>query len=218
VAIQSDDEARRVAEAILAHVASGGTDVPEEVAGYSERRDLIWIGRHLSRILDDALRRWQEGDESPENARLVAYRENVKDGIDEQRAEDTIASMERAAERRAATVVAIGPAPDIAERMTGVGLHGVPLPDDATPDGEFLSTRVATPEGLMAYYIESLRATGWTLDLDHSRPLSTPGQFALPPTCFFSRPDLPGQYVEVLTGPSVDDPGRTRLLIREHDD
>ena len=91
------------------------------------------------------------------------------------RAERAAAEAERAAERRAATVAAIQAAPDIADRMTGVGLHGLPLPDDAVPDGNFLVTRVATPEALMAFYIEHMRASGWTLDLDHSNPLTKTG-------------------------------------------
>jgi hypothetical protein len=95
----------------------------------------------------------------------------------------------------------------------------LPLPDDAGGvDGDFLATRVATPEALMAFYIEHVRATGWTLDLDNSTPLTKTGSFVLPPQCYFSRPNISGRYIAILTGPGVDDPDLTRLLISEHDD
>ena len=102
--------------------------------------------------------------------------------------------------------------------MTGVGLHGLPLPDDVAPEGDFLVTRVATPEALMAFYIEHMRATGWTLDLDNSNPLTRTGRIEQPPQCYFTHPDLPGRYVAILTGPGREDPSVTLLSISEHDD
>ena len=70
----------------------------------------------------------------------------------------------------------------------------------------------------MAFYIEHMRATGWTLDLNHSNPLTKARSIVLPPQCYFSRPDIPGRYIVILTGPGIDDPGLTRLSISEHDD
>ena len=64
----------------------------------------------------------------------------MNDALEFLDAQAAVAKAERTAERRAATVVAIRPAPEVADRMTGAGPHGVPLPDDAAPDGHFLTT------------------------------------------------------------------------------
>jgi hypothetical protein len=157
VAIESDDEARRAAEAIIADIGSGDIAAGEDfVSLYTDRNDALWIGRFLTPLLTEALERYNAGDVSPETARLVAFARTLKGALAVSDAETAAATAERAAERRAATVVAIQPAPDIGDRMTGIGLHGVPLPDDAVPDGDFLATRVATPEALMAFYIEHM--------------------------------------------------------------
>lgn len=212
VAIESDDEARRAAEAIIADIGSGHIERAEDFIGlYGDPRDASRVWSFVLPVLTDAVKRHRTGDGSPAMTRLAAFARVYNDAVQHSDGEAAAAKAERAAERRAATVVAIQPAPDIADRMIGVGLHGIPLPDDAMTDGNFLVTRVATPEGLVAFYIEHLRATGWTLDLDHSAPLASS------PQCYFSRPNLPGRYISVLTGPGSD-VGRTLLSISEHDD
>jgi hypothetical protein len=128
VAIESDDEACRTAEAIIADIGSGDIAAGEDfVSLYTDRNDALWIGRFLTRLLTEALERYNAGDVSPETARLVAFARTLKSARAVSDAESAAATAERAAERRAATVVAIQPAPDIGDRMTGVGLHGLPL-------------------------------------------------------------------------------------------
>lgn len=205
---------------IIADVRSGQIETAAEfVSLYTDPGDVIRVGRHLVTMLSDAVRRWKAGDHSPEATRLVEFYEIVRDALAVHAADTAVAEAERASERRAATMVeASQPAPDIAHRMTGVGLHGLPLPDDVAPEGDFLVTRVATPEALMAFYIEHMRATGWTLDLDNSNPRTRTGRIEQPPHCYFTHPDLPGRYVAILTGPGREDPSVTRLSISEHDD
>lgn len=216
VALESDDEARRAAEAIIADVASGQTEAADIfVTIYSEPSDGLRIGRHLVATLTEAFERWRDGDRSPETSRLVALMAHAESYRKAQEADEAIAKAERAAERRAATWAAIVPAPDIADKMTGVGPYGVPIPEDATPIGEFLATRVAQPEALMAFYVHDLRANGWTLDLDNSRPTSSTD---LPPQCYFSSPAMPGRYVAILIAPDEHDPLRTRISISDHED
>ncbi len=67
----------------------------------------------------------------------------------------------------------------------------------------------------MAFYVDYMRANGWTLDLDNSRPMTGSDY---PPQCYFSRPDKADHYIAILTGPGIDDPGLTRLSITEHHD
>ena len=119
----------------------------------------------------------------------------------ERDADDAAAHYEDATERRAATWAAIGPPPEIASRMSGVGPHGVPLPDDATTVDDWISARVAQPDALTAYYVDRLRADGWTLDLDYSRPTAHGGY---PPQCYFSSRPFPAG-----TSPSSSDRGST---------
>ena len=204
---------------IIADVSSGEIAAAEDfVSLYTDPHDARRVGGHLVPMLSEAVKRWNAGDISPETVRLVAFASDIRDALQVLDADTAVAEAERAAERRAATVAAIQPSPDIADRMTGVDLHGLPLPEDAVPDGDFLATRVATPEGLMAFYIEHMRATGWTVDLDHSHPLSETDILVLSPQCYFSRPDFSGRYIAILTGPGIDDPRLTRLSISEHDD
>jgi hypothetical protein len=219
VVIESDDEARRAAESMLADVAVGDTTAADDfVSLYAEPRDAMRIMVHLLPRLSEALRRLREGDNSPETVRLAAFARdlNVAHGVAV--IEAAAAKAERAAERRAATVVAVQPAPDIGARMTGIGVHGVPLPDDAEPKEEFVATRLAKPDGLMAWYIEHLKANGWTLDLDHSHPVTETGWVVLGPHCYFSRPDWPGRHLSVLIGLDGDDPHVTLMSITERDD
>lgn len=217
--IENADEARRAAETIIADIASGDLVAGEDfVSLYVDHNDALWIGRFLVPLLMEATERAKAGDLSSETARLTRFAGTLNEALAVSDAETAAATAERAAERRAATVVAIQPAPDIGDRMTGVGPHGVPLPDDAVPDGDFLGTRVATPEALMAFYIEHMQANGWTLDLDNSNPVNTIRSIVLPPQCYFSRPDIRGRYIAILTGPGSDDPELIRLSISEHDD
>jgi hypothetical protein len=213
VAIESDDEAHRAAERITADIASGDDTADVFAALYSDP-DGLWIGHHLGPLLHEALQRWNGGDRSLPTQRLVAVVGAYRTHQETADADAAVAAAERAAERRTATSVAIEPPPDLSHRMTGVGIHGIPLPDDITTDGEFGVTHVAAAEPLMAFYIHHLRATGWTLDLDHSNPGHRNGALELPPQCYFSRPDLPGRYVAILTAPGA---GGTRLLITEHE-
>jgi hypothetical protein len=218
VVIESDDEAHRAAEAIIADIASGDLRAGEEFISLYVEKDALWIGRFLVPLLTEAIERAHRGDVSVETARLVGFAKWMREAVAVSDAETAAATEERAAERRAATLVAMQPAPDIGSRMTGTGLHGLPLPGNAVADGDFLLTRVASPEVLMAFYIEHMRSTGWTLDLDHSNPVTTFRSIVLPPQCYFSRPDLRGRYVAILTGPGIDDPSVTRLSISEHED
>lgn len=216
MALEGEDEARRVAEAILADIRSGDlTTLDERVGLFVDGRDAHSIMTHVMPALLEAKRRFRAGDESPPTARLVAFALNLVDAQQVADAENAAARAERAAERRAATVAGIGPAPDLAPRMNGVGPHNVPLPDDASPSGDFLATRIASPDDLMAFYIAHLRGAGWAIDLDHSQPRGTPD---LPPNCYFTHPDLVGRYLSILTGPSDADPEVTLLLITEYDD
>jgi hypothetical protein len=213
VAIESDDEARRAAEVTIADVGSGKVERAAEIFSlYSEPRDAHRVWSFMFPMLNEAVARLRSGDDSPETARLAAFAMESIEQFEIADAERAAAKAERVAERRAATVMAIQPPPDIAHRMTDVGLHGIPLPDDAVPDGSFLTTSHASPAALMSFYIEHMRAAGWALDLDHSRPL------AAAPHCFFTRPDLEGRYVSILTGPGAEAGGRTRLLITEDQD
>jgi hypothetical protein len=213
VAIASDDEARRAAEATIADVGSGEIERAAEFFSlYSEPRDAHRVWNFMFPMLNEAVGRLRSGDDSPETARLAAFAMDSIEQFEIADAERAAAKAERLARRRAETLMAIQSPPDIAHRMTGVGLHGIPLPDDAVPDGDFLATSHASPAALMSFYIEHMRAAGWTLDLDHSRPL------AAAPNCFFTRPDLEGRYVSILTGPGAEVGGPTRLLITEDED
>ena len=203
---------------IVADVGSGKIEAAAVfVSLYTDPGDVMRIGGHLQPMLIEAVERWHAGDVSPATARLVGLARVVGDGLAIRDAETAAAKAERIAERRAATLAAIHPPPDIADRMTGVGLRGLPLPDDAVPDEDHLATRVATPDALMAFYIEHMRASGWTLDCDHSNPL-TKTDPVVQPLCYFTRPDIPGRYIWILTGAGVDDPGLTGLWISEDND
>lgn len=214
VAIESDEEGRRAAKAIIADVASGKPAAADEFVALYSGDDALWVGRHLGRLLDEAIGRTTP----PERDRLVEFKRVIVENVRVHRAGAEVAKAERAAERRAATSAAEQEAPQIGERMTGVGPLGLPLPDDVVADGDFLVTRVASPDGLMAFYIEHLRADGWTLDLDHSNPVMTTGTSVLLPSCYFTRSDRVGRYVWILTAPGVDDPDVTRLRIVEDED
>jgi hypothetical protein len=216
VAIESDDEARRAAEAIIADVGCGGTEAADVFVGvYEDRNDQLWIGRHLDPMLLDTYERWKAGDRSASTVRLVGLMRIMAVYNREREADDAAAHYENATERRAATWAAVGPPPEIASRMTGVGPHGVPLPDDATTVDDWITTRVGRPDALMAFYVDRLRADGWTLDLDNSRPTAR-GDY--PPQCYFSSPTIPGRYLAVLIGPGIHDPQLTRISITEHKD
>lgn len=213
VAIQSDDEARRAAKATIADVGSGEIErAAEFFTLYAEPRDARRVWSFMLPMLNEAVDRLRSGDDSPETARLAAFAMDWIEVFEIDDANRAAAKAERVAERRADTLRAIQPPPDIAHRMTGIGLHGIPLPDDVAPDGSFLATSLASPEALMSFYIEHMRAAGWTLDVDHSRPL------AEAPNCFFTRPDLVSRYVSILTGPGAEGSGPTRLLITEDED
>jgi hypothetical protein len=214
----SDDEARQSADAFLWVIATSAdaNGVEMWIEFYdANRSDMLLIGKHLDSGLYAACKRYEAGDRSETTMRLVQYAMIVREQIKVHEAEEAAAKYRRENERRAATSNQVAPAPDIADRMTGVGLHGIALPDDATPDGTMLATRVAAPEPLMAFYIEHMRAHGWTLDLDYSRPKWSND---LPPHCFFSRPELPGRYVGILAGTRDDDSDTTRLSITEDED
>jgi hypothetical protein len=208
----SEDEARRAAQAIADDIGRGDVARTEDVESrYPDLQDPVWT--HLLSMLSDAVRRMRGGDRSAAIGRLAAFGWNYDDERAIREAEAAAERAEQRALNRAAIALSIASPPDIADRMTGVGPRGIPLPDDAAPNGDFLSTRVATPEALMAFYIAHMRATGWTLDLDASRPT------AAAPQCYFSRPDIRGRHVHILTGPGgVDDLGPARLLISEQDD
>ncbi|HEY4610127.1 MAG TPA: hypothetical protein VIH06_13010 [Ilumatobacteraceae bacterium] len=207
-----DDEARRAAQAIAYDIGRGDVVSRQDVElRYPDLPDRVWT--HLLSMLSDAVRRMRSGDRSAAIGRLAAFGWNYDDERATREAEAAADKAEQRALHRAAIALSIESPPDIADRMTGVGPHGIPLPDDAAPNGDSLATRVATPEALMAFYIAHMRATGWTLDLDASRPR------AAAPQCYFSRPDIPGRYVHIWTGPGgVDELGPARLLISEQDD
>jgi hypothetical protein len=176
VAIESDDEARRAAEAIIADIGCGDIAAGQDfVSLYADRNDELWIGRFLTPLLTEALKRYNAGDVSPEAARLVAFARTLKGALAVRDAETAAATAERAAERRAATVVAIQPAPDIGARMTGIGLHGLPLPDDAMPDGDFHSRCHARGvDGVLhrAHAGSRLEARSQPFQSAHERPLN----------------------------------------------
>lgn len=149
MAIESDDEARRAAEATIADVGSGEIERAADFFSiYSEPRDAHRVWSFMLPMLNEAVGRLRSGDDSSETARLAAFAMDSIEQFAIADAERAAAKAERVAERRAATLMAIQPPPDIAHRMTDVGLHGIPLPDDAVPDGSFLATSHASPAGL----------------------------------------------------------------------
>jgi hypothetical protein len=217
VVLESDDEARHAAEAIIADVASGRVEAAAVFLPlYDTARDLIRIGAHLVPLLTEALKRFTAGDRSPETVRLVALAAAYDEATKTADADRVIAKTERMNERRAAAAAAIQPAPDIADRMTGVGPYGIPIPHDASePDDRgFMNTRVCDPVELMAFYIERLRADGWTLHLDTANPVGRPD---LPPNCFFDRDDLVGRSLSIICAEDMTDPSLTRFVIFDID-
>lgn len=212
-----DDEARRTAEAMVAAIGSGDdAAVADLESRYPDPRDAIDVRLYLWPMLTDAVRRVARGDDTPATARLAAYAWDRNDERVARDAEAAAAKSQRIAERQETTLRSVGPVPYLVHRMTGVGPRGIPLPDDVTPDpddDDFVLTRVADPQALMAFYIAHMRAKGWTLDLDDSRPIADA------PQCYFARPDFAGRCVHILTGRTDDDDdGPTRLLISEVDD
>lgn len=112
VALDSDDEARRAAEAIIADVGSGEIAAAEDfVALYTDPNDVRRIGSYLVPTLSEAVARWSAGDVSPVTARIVAFARDLNDALEVLDTETAAAQPERGAERRAATVAAIQPAP-----------------------------------------------------------------------------------------------------------
>ena len=67
---------------IIADVRSGQIETAAEfVSLYTDPGDVIRVGRHLTTMLSDAVRRWKAGDHSPETTRLVELYEIVRDAL-----------------------------------------------------------------------------------------------------------------------------------------
>jgi predicted nucleic acid-binding protein len=120
---------------------------------------------------------------------------------------------------------------DVAARMTAAsGVHGVPLPDDATrrppmpedapgaapPPGQ--STAVGTLDELTDFYLTRMSAEGWSLDTKHSSlgpwKLAKHG-FGVGVHMYFDRGDV-SVYVAILPSPEVY--GEHTILVMEVSD
>ncbi len=92
MAIESDDEARHAAEAIIADVAAGNMATADEfVALYSGPSDALRIAKYLSPMLHDPFVHHEAGDTSPETERLAAFYRTLTDDLRALNAETAVA-------------------------------------------------------------------------------------------------------------------------------
>lgn len=189
----SDDEARRMAEAMVNDYLAGVMPDPVSVYSALGDDDRIPLGRHLIPRLTEALKAFRSGDQSRATLKLVDMALQIEDQREQAEAE----RKRRRLEALRVKALLFAGNPELAAQMTlGSRICNVPLPASATElKHDTWAVTGFTVAELIDFYLRYMSAAGWVFDLRNSMPSpSTQMQMTYAPLCF----DLPDPRVSLI--------------------